>query len=482
MVRGSIALFALLLLLLTRQLFAATLTDIQVNNSKNQAKISMEFDGSPVYSFFPLTKPDRVVLDIQQMGQMVSGLPLNFSGKNLLTKIRRGDPKDKESLRLVFELSDKAQVQATTKKNGGRHSVIFTLVAEKPTQAVAKKISNTAPPTTKQTPANLSNSFSRATNTTTTDKTPASTIASVPRSSSQAGKTPVKRNPVVIAIDSGHGGQDPGAIGPSRLYEKTVTLAVARKLQARLQQDPLFHPVMTRNGDYFVSVMGRSDIARNKKANLLVSIHADAAPNKNARGASVWVLSNKRANSELGRWLEEHEKQSELLGGAGDVLANRARDPYLSQTVLDLQFGHSQKVSYDVAKQILNQFSQIGKLHKRNPEHASLGVLRSPDIPSLLVETGFISNRDEEKLLGNAKHQDKIANAIYQGIRSYFLANPLQIEMNTTSKTESNRHTVKKGDTLSSIARKYGVSITELKRINKLQSNTVVLEQTLIIP
>ncbi len=163
---------------------------------------------------------------------------------------------------------------------------------------------------------------------------------------------------MIIAIDAGHGGQDPGAIGPNGTKEKNVTIAIARKLRALLNADPLFKPVLTRDGDYFISVMGRSDVARKQNANFLVSIHADAAPNRDATGASVWVLSNRRANSEMAGWLEQHEKQSELLGGAGDVLANSQSDPYLSQAVLDLQFGHSQRVGYDVATNVLSQLQR----------------------------------------------------------------------------------------------------------------------------
>ncbi|WP_312928483.1 N-acetylmuramoyl-L-alanine amidase AmiB, partial [Pseudescherichia sp.] len=224
----------------------------------------------------------------------------------------------------------------------------------------------------------------------------------------------------------GHGGQDPGAIGPGGTREKNITLSVARKLRTLLNNDPMFKGVLTRDGDYFISVMGRSDVARKQNANFLVSIHADAAPNRDATGASVWVLSNRRANSEMASWLEQHEKQSELLGGAGDVLANSQSDPYLSQAVLDLQFGHSQRVGYDVATNMLSQLSRIGSLHKRRPEHASLGVLRSPDIPSVLVETGFISNRSEERLLDSDDYQQQLAEAIYAGLQSYFQAHPMQ--------------------------------------------------------
>ncbi|EAO1955410.1 N-acetylmuramoyl-L-alanine amidase AmiB, partial [Salmonella enterica] len=231
---------------------------------------------------------------------------------------------------------------------------------------------------------------------------------------------------VVIAIDAGHGGQDPGAIGPGGTREKNVTIAIARKLRTLLNNDPMFKGVLTRDGDYFISVMGRSDVARKQNANFLVSIHADAAPNRDATGASVWVLSNRRANSEMANWLEQHEKQSELLGGAGDVLANSQSDPYLSQAVLDLQFGHSQRVGYDVATNVLSQLDGVGALHKRRPEHASLGVLRSPDIPSILVETGFISNHGEERLLASDRYQQQIADAIYRGLRKYFAAHPIQ--------------------------------------------------------
>lgn len=228
---------------------------------------------------------------------------------------------------------------------------------------------------------------------------------------------------VVIAVDAGHGGKDSGAIGKNKLYEKTVTLSIAKKLTKLLNKDPNFKGVLTRSSDNFISVSQRSEIARKNKANLLVSVHADAAPNQNATGASIWVLSTKRADTELGRWLEQDEKQSQLLGGAGDALSDD-HDPHLSQAVLDLQFSYSQRVGYELAKQVLKEMKGITKLHKSAPEHASLGVLRSPDIPSILVEVGFISNEGEECLLSSNAHQNKIAKAIYHGIKNYVKQNP----------------------------------------------------------
>ena len=230
---------------------------------------------------------------------------------------------------------------------------------------------------------------------------------------------------VVIAIDAGHGGKDSGAIGQKKLYEKTVTLSIAKKLQNLINKDSQLSAILTRSNDSYISVLARSDIARNHKADLLISIHADAAPNRSAKGASVWVLSTKRADTELGRWIEQHEKQSELLGGAGDALSNDDATPFLSEAILDLQFAYSQRVGYGLAQSVLNEMARIATLHKKLPEHASLGVLRSPDIPSVLVEVGFISNSAEENLLRNNAHQNKIAQAIYKGIKSYIKQNPI---------------------------------------------------------
>ena len=181
----------------------------------------------------------------------------------------------------------------------------------------------------------------------------------------------------------------------------------------------MFKGVLTRDGDYFISVMGRSDVARKQNANFLVSIHADAAPNRSATGASVWVLSNRRANSEMASWLEQHEKQSELLGGAGDVLANSQADPYLSQAVLDLQFGHSQRVGYDVATSMISQLQRIGEIHK-TPTRTRES--RRSAFAGYSVSTGrnrFISNNSEERLLASDDYQQQLAEAIYKGLRNY---------------------------------------------------------------
>lgn len=527
--------------------WAVKLTDIKVNNGPTESRVTLSFDGQPIYAFFSLNSPERVVLDVRQSGNL-SGLPLEFSGQNLLKRIRSSTPKDEQSTRLVLELTQKVKTRAVTQQSGNNYTVVITMTAA--ASAPARQVpqptlsQNNTPLNQTNTPspnagrltsqAASANTASRVTsaNTTSVAKNPFNNKPTVVVSSenittntSRPIKTASVANSsrVVVAIDAGHGGQDPGAIGQNGLKEKNVTIAIARRLEALLNSDPMFKPVLTRNGDYFISVMGRSDVARKQGANVLVSVHADAAPNRSATGASVWVLSNRRANSEMGNWLEQHEKQSELLGGAGDVLANTASDPYLSQAVLDLQFGHSQRVGYDVATKVLNELQRVGDIHKRRPEHASLGVLRSPDIPSLLVETGFISNSTEERLLGSSAYQEKIAQAIYKGLRSYFLAHPLQADPKVenrplietaavdsssqrssvsqpepvaNSNAQSGRtsaakplaagksqiHKVQRGETLSGIASQYGVSMAVLRQNNTLKNDVVWVGQRLKVP
>ncbi len=537
--------------------FAAKLTDIKVNNGPTESRVTLSFDGQPVYAFFSLNSPERVVLDVRQSGNL-SGLPLEFSGQNLLKRIRSSTPKDAQSTRLVLELTQKVKTRAVTQQSGNNYTVVMTMsaAASAPVRQTQPTLSqnqnnvsqNNAPLNQTNTPSpNAGRLTSQASNTNTASRVTSVNTNSVAKNpfnnkptvvvSSESVTTntsrPIKTSSaanssrVVVAIDAGHGGQDPGAIGQNGLKEKNVTIAIARRLEALLNSDPMFKPVLTRNGDYFISVMGRSDVARKQGANVLVSVHADAAPNRSATGASVWVLSNRRANSEMGNWLEQHEKQSELLGGAGDVLANTASDPYLSQAVLDLQFGHSQRVGYDVATKVLNELQRVGDIHKRRPEHASLGVLRSPDIPSLLVETGFISNSTEERLLGSSAYQEKIAQAIYKGLRSYFLAHPLQADPKVenrplietaavdsssqrsgvsqpepvVSSTQSGRvsatkpaaadavtknrsqiHKVQRGETLSGIASQYGVSMAVLRQNNTLKNDVVWVGQRLKVP
>ena len=307
----------------------------------------------------------------------------------------------------------------------------------------------------------------------------------------------VNAAPWIIAIDPGHGGKDPGAIGRNlKIYEKNITLSIARELKALLDKDPNFKGVLTRRGDYYISVPERSEIARKYKANFLISIHADSSENPALRGASVWVLSNRRANDEMGQWLEDDEKRSELLGGAGKVLSHN-NDKYLDQTVLDLQFGHSQRTGYQLGNNILRRFARVTSLSRNTPQHASLGVLRSPDIPSVLVETGFLSNMEEEQKLNTPAYRRRIAYMIYEGLVSYRNGNLKSIvALDDESSTDNDatkdgknnstdqiiKHKVKNGESLGSLASQYGVKVADIVALNKLKRKELWIGETIKIP
>lgn len=412
------ALFFCVSLLFSAAGHAASLTGINVNNNGSQGTLQLSFDGKPQYKLFPLHDPERLVIDIRQP-QKITGLPINLNN-GLIKVVRESRAPDAQHQRIVLELADKNSFRDSADNSG----LTITLTG-KNSYSAAPVAAAQPVTTTSGKPLRMNSGSAAPVAAAPAATTPAAAPAQAKIPVVPTGKLPKNSRQVVVAIDAGHGGKDPGAIGQNGLKEKNVTISIARKLEKRLKDDSMFKPVLTRDGDYFISVAGRSEVARKFGSNMLVSIHADSAPNRTATGSSVWVLSNRRANNELGNWLEQSEKQSELLGGAGDALANGA-DPYLSQAVLDLQFGNSQRVGYAVAQDVIRQLRQIGKVHKGTPEHASLGVLRSPDIPSILVETGFISNSTEEQLLGSDTYQEQVAAAIHGGLRAYFTANPLQ--------------------------------------------------------
>ena len=293
---------------------------------------------------------------------------------------------------------------------------------------------------------------------------------------------------VIIAVDAGHGGKDPGAIGPRGTHEKTVTLAVARELTDLINRQPGMRAVMTRTGDYFVDLNARSEIARRQKAQLLISIHADSVDNATARGASVWILSNKRVDREMDKLLGQQDKHTQLLGGAGKVIAEAEPNPYLAQTILDLSWDNSRSEGYNIGEEVLAQIGRVARLHKAKPVHASLAVLKAPDIPSLLIETGFISNHLEEKQLASRAYQRQIATAIFRGVRGYYAENPPEGTRIASQPTPSKdgagsiRHVVRNGESLSGLAQRYGVSKRKLLDHNSLKSEQRLIGQVLYIP
>ncbi|MFQ5470120.1 MAG: N-acetylmuramoyl-L-alanine amidase [Gammaproteobacteria bacterium] len=278
---------------------------------------------------------------------------------------------------------------------------------------------------------------------------------------------------IVIAIDAGHGGEDPGARGHKGTFEKNVVFQIARQLAAMVEKERGLKPVMVRNGDYFISLRNRTLIARKNQADLFVSIHADSFKDRRVKGTSVYVLSQNGATSEAARWLAEKENASDLIGG----VSLDDKDNLLASVLLDLSQTATIEASYEAGTEILGELRPLGKLHKHRVQQAGFAVLKSPDIPSILVETAFISNPSEERKLRNKQHQKKVARAILGGIKGYFAkyAPPGTLYA-------ARKHIIARGDTLSEIAQRYNVTIASIRDFNKLNSNKVRIGQVLRIP
>ena len=287
--------------------------------------------------------------------------------------------------------------------------------------------------------------------------------------------------PVVIAIDAGHGGEDPGAIGANKVYEKRITLSIARKLAARFNETPGYRAVLVRTGDYYIPLRRRTQIAHRERAHLFLSIHADAFRKPEVSGASVYMLSERGADSEMARYLAEKENRSDLFGGVSDVSLDDM-EPYLRQTLTDLSMQGKRRQSSAVGGEVLSQLNRVTKLHKKQVGHAGFVVLKAPDIPSLLIETGFISNPTEARRLNQAEHQGKIVRAIHQGVVSYWRANPPPGTLLAHRASGGLDHRIERGDTLSGIAAQYGTTVARIRQANGLAGNRIRVGQVLTIP
>jgi N-acetylmuramoyl-L-alanine amidase len=288
---------------------------------------------------------------------------------------------------------------------------------------------------------------------------------------------------VVIAIDPGHGGEDPGAIGPDRIREKDVVLNISRRLAKHINDTPGFRAVLVRDGDYYVALRDRVRIARNHRADLFVSVHADAFKSPNPSGASVYALSDRGATSEAARWLAERENRSDLIGGVGDVRLGD-KDDMLAHVLLDLSMDANRSSSIELGSRVLRQLSTVTSLHKKRVEQAGFVVLKAPDIPSILVETGYISNPSEARRLNTADHQERIARALAAAIRDHMQANapPGTLVAARREQGDERRHTITNGDTLSQIAARYGITTSRLREANGLSNDVIRIGQTLVIP
>ena len=284
-----------------------------------------------------------------------------------------------------------------------------------------------------------------------------------------------KLREVIVAIDAGHGGNDPGARGPKGTREKDVVLAIAKKLEALIRVEPGMRPVMIRKGDNYVGLRERMKKARRAKADLFVSIHADAFKKSTVKGSSVFTLSSRGASREAARWksLVAHENAADLVGG----VSLDDKDDMLASVLLDLSQTATQEASSDVAAKVLRNLKSMGVVHKKTVQSAGFVVLKSPDIPSILVETAFISNPTEEKKLITAAYQKRLAKAVFHGLQDYFA-----VYAPPGTRIAARQHTISRGETLSGIAQQYGVSTKRLQLANALSSSNIRIGQVLEIP
>lgn len=454
----------LVLSLMATDLFAASdVQSVRLWRAPDNTRLVFDLSGPVEHKIFTLTAPDRLVIDVT--GATLKAELDKLALQNTPVASLRAGQHDANTLRVVVDLhapvSPKSFSLAPNQQYGHR------LVVDLFDQATAARAA-TLPP---------------ATATPSTPAAPVSpTLPAVKLPATSGGK-----RDIVIAIDAGHGGEDPGAIGPGKVYEKHVVLQISKELQRQINAEKGFRAELVRTGDYFIPLRKRTEIARKKGADLFVSIHADAAPRSAAYGASVFALSDRGATSETARWLADSENRSDLIGGAGNVSLGD-KDQMLAGVLLDLSMTASLSSSLNVGQKVLSNMGRITPLHKRRVEQAGFMVLKSPDIPSILVETGFISNPSEAKKLQTSSHQQALARSIHSGVRQFFHENPppgtYVAWLRDSGKIAAGprEHVVRSGESLALLAQRYQVSLTSLRSANNLRNDVIKIGQTLNIP
>ena len=391
---------------------ATTSANTTVNSTRiwpasEYTRLTLESDAPINYSLILLKNPDRVVLDLIDvtLTSEMKELPGKISTDNLYIRALRIGQFKLGVLRLVLDVKNEVKPQAFVLKPVGDygHRLVLDIYPISPPDPLMALLNEEA---VKSAQANASEHIQ-------SDRESRTTTARNKKPSSA-------KRIITVAIDPGHGGEDPGAMSKRGTHEKNITLAIARKLKAKVDAEPNMRAALTRDGDYFLSLPMRLEKARKLKADLFVSIHADAFVKPHARGSSVFTLSERGATSAAARWLAKKENDADLIGGVN----LDTKDPYLNKTLLDLSLSQTREDSHTLAREVLSEIGEINHLHKSNVEQAGFAVLKSPDIPSILVETAFISNPAEEKKLLNKAYQDKMAQALLDGIKRYFSKNP----------------------------------------------------------
>ncbi len=408
---------------------------VRIREAPDYTRVVFDISAAVQYEIFTLENPHRVVIDLKNTRANVDFDPRMVAvGRRMLVDLRAAPRED--DYRIVLD------VKQPLKPNG------FTL---KPVAPYGHRL--------------VVDLYSAS-------KKPKSVV--VPK--------PDGRRDIIIAIDAGHGGEDPGALGPDRVNEKIVVFQIAERLRKKFAAAQGYEPVMVRKGDYYVGHRKRMQIARSVRADLFVSIHADAFKSPGVSGASVYTLSDRGASSETARWLAEKENRADLIGGVGDVSLDD-KDDLLRHVLLDLSMDANRSASIEAGKSVVRHLKLVAKMHKKRVEQAGFIVLKSPDIPSILVETGFISNPAEARRLSSADYQEKLAGALYAGVRNFMEANaPEGTLVAWRRERGGQQYTITHGDTLSAIAVRYGISARRIKEANGISGDTIRVGQVIVIP
>lgn len=418
---------------------AADVDSVRLWRAPDHTRLVFDLSGPVEHKLFTLSSPSRVVVDVADT-RLKDSLDDLALGDTPIRQIRSAHRQD-GTLRVVFDLKTSVRPKSFLLK---RHAGINDrLVIDLHDQGKSRAE-------------------------TLADKTP---------------ESPAGERNVIIAVDAGHGGEDPGAIGPGKLYEKNVVFDISKRLVRQLNAVPGYEAKLVRTGDYYVPLRERRNIARKMQADLFVSVHADAFTHPSANGSSVFALSRSGATSETARFLAERENEADLIGGVGSV-SLEDKDEVLAGVLVDLSMTATLNSSLTVGKDVLSSMGGVSRLHKPQVEQAGFAVLKSPDVPSILVETGFISNPSEARKLSTAQYREQMASSIGSGIRNYFERQPPAGTYLARHKGSggSQEYTISRGDTLSAIARRHNVSVDAIRRENGLDNHVIQVGQVLKIP
>ena len=401
--RLPVWLLSIAIVLTTSIAYTAQLNDIRIWHAPDRTRIVLDLDQAPKFKSFYLANPARFVIDLPGF-RFGTRAPDKSKSGPYLSAIRIGQPNKKTS-RVVFDLKQDVKIKPSLLAPvlGYGHRLVLDIIPKKPTRSAAVSAANKQP--RKKQPAQVTKPAARTTG---------QSKNAGKKSTSPAKPATGVDSTIVVAIDAGHGGEDPGALG-HRSKEKVIVLQIAKRLQKRINAQKGMKAILTRKGDYFLSLRNRTQIAREAGADLFISIHADAFKNSRARGSSVYALSLRGASSETARWLADKENSADLAGGVNIS----ERDHNLAKVIMSMTVNSTQHESHLFASSVLTEMKKIGKVHSPKVEKAGFVVLKSPDIPSILIETAYITNLQEEKLLNSASHQKKLANAILVGVRKY---------------------------------------------------------------